>query len=121
MAVGRAFSTSRGRTTAETDVVPTTSCLRCHDVQGVGRPAFNPIPKLAFDPFDKRNRETWAGNTNIKTRKLVLDKLLKRLVTEQDMPPEDSAEFTLFRRKDPAAFAAVKEFLESELSKLPRD
>ena len=98
--------------------LPSTACLRCHDVNGVGRHTFNPIPKLAFDPFDKPSRERWAEDTGAVQKKATLERMLKRLVTEQDMPPEDSLEFALFRRKDPAAFAALKEFLESELSKV---
>ena len=100
------------------ETMPSTACLRCHDVSNVGRHTFNPIPKLAFDPFDKTSRERWARDTNTAQKKATLERMLKRLVTEQDMPPEDSMEFTLFRRKDPAAFEALKEFLESELSKV---
>ena len=45
-----------GREEKELPVVATTACIRCHDVRGVGKPAFNPIPMLAFDPFDKTSR-----------------------------------------------------------------
>jgi hypothetical protein len=98
-------------------VVPTTSCLRCHDIRGVGKPAFNPIPMLAFNPFDKQARTTWVNNNTVKTRQDVLGRMLKRMVTDKDMPPEDSPEAELFRAKDPASFDAVKEWLEAELKK----
>jgi hypothetical protein len=102
----------------EPELVPTTACLRCHDVRGIGKPAFNPIPQLAFDPFDKKSRENWLSSTNAKQKQQVLERMLKRLATDRDMPPEDSAEHDLFRVKEAASFAAVKDLLEAELQKV---
>jgi hypothetical protein len=107
-----------GKEDREPEIVPTTACLRCHDIRGVGKPVFNPIPMLAFDPLDKRSREAWVLNADAKQKQPILDRMLKRLVTDKDMPPEDSLEHDLFRVKEPASFNAVKEFLETELMKL---
>jgi hypothetical protein len=107
-----------GKEDREPEIVPTTACLRCHDVRGIGKPAFNPIPMLAFDPFDKQSREAWVRNADPKQKQPILERMLKRLVTDKDMPPEDSFEHDLFRGKDPASFHAVKDFLETELMKL---
>jgi len=79
---------------------------------------FSPIPQLAFDPFDKTTREAWAKTTDRKTKAEVLNRLTKRLATDKDMPPEDASEYELFRGKDPAAFDAVKDWLEAELKKV---
>jgi hypothetical protein len=103
-------------------LVPTTACLHCHDIRGAAKQsAFNPIPMLAFDPFDKQARDNWVKSNDAKNRAAVLSRMLKRLVTDRDMPPEDSAEYERFRQKDPAAFDAVKEWLESELKKVKVD
>jgi hypothetical protein len=100
----------------EVELVPTTSCLRCHDIQVPGKaPAFSPIPMLAFDPFDKTARETWVRTADPKRKVIVLNRMLKRLTIDEDMPPEDSTEYVLFRGKNPVSFERVKEFLETEL------
>jgi mono/diheme cytochrome c family protein len=99
-------------------LVPTTRCQGCHDIRGSGKAAgTEPIPALLFDPFDKESRETWLKTADKNTKVRFLTKMLKRLGEEKDMPPEDSAEFELFRTRDPAAFEAVKMFLEAELRK----
>jgi hypothetical protein len=51
----------------------------------------------------------------------VLGRMLKRLATDADMPPADSAEYELFRAKDLASFDAVRDFLESELRRARGD
>jgi hypothetical protein len=102
----------------EVEVVPTTACLRCHDTRTAGkRPAFSPIPVLAFDPFDKTAREAWLKTADRKQRLEVLGRFLTRLGKDKDMPPEDSTEAELFRGQNPAAFAAVTDWLEAELKK----
>ncbi len=106
-----------GKEEAEPVVVATTACLRCHDVKGAGKVAFNPIPLLAFDPLDKTSRETWAKATPAKTRAVVLARMVKRLSEDRDMPPEDSAEYDQFRTKNPAALDAAKAWVEAELLK----
>ncbi|HYH69468.1 MAG TPA: hypothetical protein VD866_32535 [Urbifossiella sp.] len=103
---------------AEVELVPTTACLRCHDVRTPGRKSeFNPIPQLAFDPFDRAGREAWVKSADSRTREAVLGRMLRRVGTDRDMPPTDAAEYTLFRANDPAAFDAVSAFLEAELRK----
>jgi hypothetical protein len=106
-----------GQQEAEVEVVPTTACFRCHDVRGVGKPAFNPIPVLEFDPFDETARAAWVKNNIPRKRAEVLGKFAKRLVTDQDMPPEDSAEHEKYRVKEAASFDAVKGWLEAELKR----
>ncbi len=102
----------------EVAVVPTTACLRCHEVGGPAKaPRFDPIPPLAFDPFDKAAREAWVRAADAKHKKEVLSRLLGRLVTDADMPPEDAPEHDRFRVKDPAGFDEVKRFLTAELGK----
>jgi hypothetical protein len=118
----REFYTSsprRGVAGAEVaEVVPTTACLRCHDVGVSGRASeFNPIPPLAFDPFDKTSREAWVRSTDSEKRQAVLGRMLKRMDTDRDMPPTDAAEYGLFREKDPAPFDAATAFLKTELRK----
>src|SRR5262249_15758979 len=94
-----------GREQPEVAVVPTTACFRCHDVREEGkRPGFSPIPMLAFDPFNATARAAWVKSADPKRKLAVLSRMLKRLATDKDMPPEDSAEAELFRGKDPAAF-----------------
>jgi hypothetical protein len=101
----------------EAAVIPTTACLRCHDVRASGKARmFEPIPALAFDPFDKRGREAWVRGTEPKRRAEVLGRMQQRLVADADMPPEDAPEYE-FRAKDPAAFDEVKSFLATELEK----
>src|SRR5262245_26529002 len=101
----------------EAEPVPTTACLRCHDIRGVGKPAFNPIPMLAFNPFDPAGREAWLKTVDKKKKTAVLSRFVRRLVKDKDMPPEDSAEYLLYSEKDPAALNEVKEWLEAELKK----
>jgi hypothetical protein len=111
-----------GKDDKEPVIVPTTACLHCHDIRGVAKQsAFNPIPMLAFDPFDKQARDNWVKSNDAKKREVVLSRMLKRLVTDRDMPPEDSAEYERFRQKEAAAFDAVKDWLESELKKVKVD
>jgi hypothetical protein len=109
----------QGQVVKEVETVPTTACLRCHDIRPSGQSAtaFSPIPMLAFDPFDKQAREVWLKTADRKKKTAVLTRFLKRLDTDKDMPPEDSSEHELFRVKDQASFDAVKEWLEAELKK----
>jgi hypothetical protein len=104
----------------EADAVPTTACLRCHDVRGPAKaPGFEPTPTLAFDPFDRAGRETWlAATPDRKARRQVLERMVKRLVTDKDMPPEDAPERDRFRLKEAAAFDEVKQFLDAELKRV---
>jgi hypothetical protein len=103
----------------EAEVVPTSACLRCHDVRASGKArVFESIPALAFDPFDKVNREVWVKTPDKERKRQVLSRMLDRLVKDADMPPHDSPEHTLFRVKEAAAFAEVKDFLAAELDKL---
>jgi|SRR5579883_493129 len=106
-----------GKQDEEIPVVATTACIRCHDVRGVGKPGFNPIPMLAFDPFDQTSRDRWVKNTPVKVRLPILTRLLKRIDTDRDMPPEDSPEFDAFRTKEPATLDAMKDWLTTELKK----
>jgi phage FluMu protein Com len=103
-------------------LVPTTACQRCHEIRPSGKAKFSePLPALAFDPFDKKSREAWVANAEPQRRQHVLNRMLKRLVEDKDMPPEDAPEFDKFRTKTPAAFDAVQEFLEAELKKVKGD
>jgi hypothetical protein len=102
----------------EPKLVPSTQCRGCHDIRSYGKAAgTEPIPALLFDPFDKDGREAWLKTADKKTKVQFLTKLLRRLGEDKDMPPTDSAEFEIFRSRDPAAFEAVKMFLEAELRK----
>jgi len=114
-ASGPSVALPPGQEEVEAAVVPTTACLRCHDVHGIGKPAFNPIPMLAFDPFDKKSREAWVSNNPAKQREQVLGRMLRRIATDKDMPPEDAPEYDAFRTKDQPAFDALKDWLEAEL------
>lgn len=99
-------------------LVPTTACLGCHGVRAEGKARFvEPIPALAFDPFDKAARAAWLKTADRGRRQAVLSRLLKRLAEDRDMPPRDAPEHDLFRLKDPAAFDEVKQFLESALKR----
>lgn len=103
----------------EAAVVPTTACLRCHDVRASGKPrAFEPIAALPFDPFDKAGRAAWVRTAEPKRKQEVLTRLMVRLHEDEDMPPTDAPEYDLFRVKGAAAFVEVKGFLEAELAKL---
>ncbi len=107
---------------SEIELIPTTSCLRCHDIRVAGKKAQSgPIPLLAFDPFNKTSREGWIATADKAKKEVVLSRMLKRMSTDQDMPPEDSLEFKLFRSKNPASFEDVKQFLESELKRVKGD
>jgi hypothetical protein len=117
-ASGPSGAVAAGQEYKEPAIVPTTACMRCHDVRGVTKQtAFNPIPMLAFDPFDKTAREAWAKGTDAKKRAEVLARMTKRLVTDKDMPPEDAPEYAKFREKEAAAFDGIKDWLEAELKR----
>jgi phage FluMu protein Com len=103
-------------------LVPTTACLRCHEIRPVAKAKFiEPMPSLAFDPFDKKAREAWVRTSEPQRRQQVLSRMLKRLAEDKDMPPEDAPEFDKFRTGDPPAFDAVRDFLEAELKKAKGD
>jgi hypothetical protein len=117
-ASGPSGAAEPGQEYREPAIVPTTACRRCHDVAGPAKPpVFNPIPVLAFDPFEENSRAAWLKATRPRDRVAVLARMTRRLVTDQDMPPEDSAEYALFREKDAAAFDAVRDWLAAELRK----
>jgi hypothetical protein len=100
----------------EVAVVPTTACLRCHEVSTPGKaPRFDPIPPLAFDPFDRPGREAWLKGADVKRKREVLGRLVQRLATDADMPPADAPEHDRFRVRDAAGFDEVKRFLAAEL------
>ncbi|MBM3983844.1 MAG: hypothetical protein FJ304_26970 [Planctomycetes bacterium] len=101
----------------EAEVLPSHACLRCHDVAKGGKVAFNPIPALAFDPFDATAREAWLKGADRKRKLAVLGRMMKRVGTDKDMPPEDSTEHELYRAKDPAALNDVRAWLEAELKR----
>jgi hypothetical protein len=104
----------------EAAIVPTTACLRCHDVRDGATPKlFEVIPALAFDPLDKQARTRWVQTANPKRKQEVLTRFLERLVTDADMPPQDSPEHDEFRVKQAASFDDLKQFLETELD-LPK-
>jgi len=99
-------------------LVPTTACMGCHAVLGAAEARFvEPLPALAFDPFDKPGREAWLKAADKKRKQAVLGRLLKRVAVDKDMPPEDATEYELFRTKDAASFDEVKQFLETALKK----
>ena len=115
---GPKVDASRNRDDRSAERIPTTSCLRCHDVKAAGKAGFSgPIPMLAFDPFNKTSREAWVATADKKRKEAVLTRMLKRIGEDRDMPPEDSLEFKMFRTKNPAAFKKVEQFLEAELKK----
>jgi hypothetical protein len=103
----------------ESAIMPTSACLRCHQVAEYGKAIrFDLIPPLAFDPFDKLGREAWLRRTaDAKKRHDVLKRMMTRLATDADMPPEDAPELDLFRVKKAASFAEVKQFLTAHLGK----
>jgi hypothetical protein len=101
------------------EALPTTSCLRCHDIRAPGKTSqTSPIPPLAFDPFDLSGREAWVRAADVQRKEAVLSRMLTRIGVDQDMPPEDSLEFKMFRSKNAASFEEVKQFLEAELKKV---
>jgi hypothetical protein len=82
-ASGPSGAVAPGQEYKQPAIVPTTACLRCHDVKGAGKPsAFNPIPTLAFDPFDTTGRDAWVKATKPRDRVAILTRLNKRLVTD---------------------------------------
>ena len=106
---------------AEAAVVPTSACLRCHDVRDAPKARLvDPIPALAFDPFDEQGRATWLQTAAPKHKQEVLTRLRERLHTDADMPPVDSPEHELFRVKRAAAFDNLKRFLDAELNKFEK-
>jgi hypothetical protein len=102
----------------DVQVLPSHACLGCHDIRTAGKQTFNPIPQLSFDPFDVRARAEWLKTADRKRKTEVLGRMLKRLGTDKDMPPADSAEAELYRQKSPAALNAVRDWLDAELKKL---
>jgi len=94
--------------------IPSHACLACHDVRGAKSPAFNPIPALAFDPFDSVGRSAWLKTADRAKRVQVLARLVQRMNADRDMPPEDSREADAFRGRE---FDAVKDWLAAELKK----
>lgn len=108
----------RAKPEKEPVAIPSHACLACHDIRGAKPAAFNPIPPLAFDPFDATARAAWLKSADRKKQAEVLARLVKRLGTDKDMPPEDSAEHELYRAKDPAALNAVKDWLDAERKKV---
>jgi hypothetical protein len=116
-ASGPAYNPKAGEE-RELAVVPSTACLRCHEVRGSAKRApFDVIPPLAFDPLDKTAREAWVKTAGEQRRLEVLSRLTERIHEDKDMPPEDSPEHDLFRVKQAAAFEELKQFLTSELSR----
>ncbi|MCE9563681.1 MAG: hypothetical protein K8U57_16695 [Planctomycetes bacterium] len=110
------FAPSQGKAEVEPRVIPTTACLRCHEVRGEGRARFaEPLPALAFDPFDKKSREAWLKGADRFRQQEVLTRLLQRVGVDKDMPPLDEPEHELFRANDPAKLDEVKLFLETAL------
>jgi hypothetical protein len=97
--------------------LPSHACLGCHDIRTAGKSAFSPIPMLAFDPFDATARAAWVKSSDRTRKAEVLGRMLKRLATDKDMPPEDSTEYELYRQKNPTGLAAVKNWLDAELRK----
>lgn len=122
------FAPARSRYTAapryaatdepETAIVPTSACLRCHEVRDGWSSRFDPIPPLAFDPFDPASRAAWLRTADPAARRAVLSRLVARLATDADMPPEDAPEYDRFRVRDAVAFDAVSRFLTAELARV---
>ena len=82
-----------------------------------GRDKATPVALATVGRGDVRATVTCTGKIEAKKKVEILNRMVKRLVTDKDMPPEDSAEYELFRQKDAAAFDAVKEWLDAELKK----
>ncbi|HEY1187978.1 MAG TPA: hypothetical protein VGE74_09990 [Gemmata sp.] len=100
----------------EAAVVPTSACLRCHDVRAGAKPRlFETIPALPFDPFDTKGRADWVRTADPKRKQEVLARLQARVHTDADMPPNDAPEYETFRVKGAAAFDDLKRFIEAEL------
>lgn len=114
-ASGPAFAPP-GKGEPEPRVTPTTACLRCHEVRGEGRARFaEPLPALAFDPFDRKAREAWLKGADRFRRQEVLARMLQRVAVDKDMPPEDEPEHEHFRVNDAAAFDEARLFLEAAM------
>lgn len=65
-------------------------------------------------PFDTLARANWVKFADRPKRIQVLTRMVQRMATDRDMPPEDSREAELFRGKD---FDAAKDWLVAELKK----
>jgi hypothetical protein len=103
----------------EAAVVPTSACLRCHDVHAATKgPGFEQIPALRFDPLDKKGRAEWVRAADYKRKQEYLALLKKRLFADADMPPQDSPEHKAFRVEQAAAFDDLKRFVAVETEKL---
>lgn len=105
----------RRKTEMEKMLAPSHACLACHDIRGAKSTGFNPIPPLAFDPFDPAGRNAWLKTADRPKRIQVLTRFVQRMGTDRDMPPEDSREAELFRGKE---FDAAKDWLAAELKKV---
>jgi len=99
---------------AESALAPSHACMACHDIRGRNSAGFSPIPALTFDPFDTLARANWVKAADRPKRIQVLTRMVQRMATDRDMPPEDSREAELFRGKD---FDAAKDWLVAELKK----
>jgi hypothetical protein len=99
----------------EAAIVPTTACLRCHDVRNGKARVFDPIPPLAFDPLDKAARAEWLRTADPKRKQEVLARLAERVFADADMPPRDAPEHDGFRVKQAVVFDDLKKFLDAEL------
>ena len=117
-ASGPVFTRPSGSDEKQVPVAPSTACLRCHEVRGTKARFPEPLPALAFDPFDKRSRDAWLKTADKARKQDVLTRMLQRLAVDKDMPPEDEPEHDLFRVNDPASFAEVKAYLETELKNM---
>ena len=105
----------RVKAEAEKTPAPSHACLACHDIRGEKSTFFNPIPPLAFDPFDPAGRRAWLKTADRPKRIQVLTRFVQRMGTDRDMPPEDSREAELFRGQE---FDAAKDWLAAELKKV---
>jgi hypothetical protein len=115
-ASGPVFAPPQGKAEVEPRVIPTTACLRCHEVRGEGRARFaEPLPALAFDPFDKKGREAWLKGADRLRQQDVLTRMLQRVGVDKDMPPQDEPEHELYRVNDPAKLDELRVFLETAL------
>jgi hypothetical protein len=97
---------------------PNSACLGCHNLwSSANASVTDPVPLLAFDPFDKKARKAWVKSTPPGRRLKVLNRMLDRLARDQDMPPEDSPEYQRFRINDPVEFGSALQFLVAELAR----
>ena len=72
---------------------------------------------IALD-VDTVGRQAWLRIADRKRKQEVLERMLKRVAEDKDMPPEDAPEYRLFRVRHPAAFEDARRFLEAELIEL---